>query len=1139
VNPADDDSIEADFASLMAACDDALANEATVDDVDAAAVPPAQRERLARDLECVRLLQQLRPHHPPGNAAGPTSPSSIPCPMQLGRFRILRELGRGGFGVVYRAYDEELGREVALKVPRAETLASPELRERFQREARAAAGLDHPNLVPVYDAGVVGPFCYIAFAYCPGTNLSAWLKQRTEPVPYPQVAALAATLADAVQHAHDRGVLHRDLKPANVLLTPAAEAPASGVGPNAAVAGLGLVPRVTDFGLAKLVGGASGQTQSGQVLGTPSYMAPEQAAGKAREIGPVTDVYALGAILYELLTGRPPFQAETPLDTLRQVQTDEPVPPARLRPRLPRDLETICLKCLEKSPSRRYARAGLLGDDLRRYAAGQPVRARPVGVVGRLWRRCRRHPGVASLLATLFVVVLSGLAAVVWQWREAVGQRDQAEKNFQKVRQVVDRFFTQFSEIELLNEPGLQPLRKKILGDALVHYQELFQQRGSDPAVRSSLAIAYLRLAIITSELGGTAEALSLCQEAVRLQEELLRSNPDVRKYQGSFLQICNVLGGLQLEGVQTEEALRTFRKAFAACDRMLRVAPDDPEEGRWSGILYHNLGLTLNLLGRHGEAGPALRQAAERQRGVLRRWPDIFASRRALGDHLNALAAFHHDRGEVTDALRYAQEGLEIREALVREVPNSISLRYDLARCWIKLGSLKTATGRTDEALRSLGRSRDLLEPLAQANPAVVEVRRFLGQTYSELGRACVEARRPEEARRWLETSRTLHQQLVEAQPNNSRFRGELAKAHFLLGIVHLGTGDVNAALGSFQTARHLQEQLLRGPADGNDHPYRLAATLNLLSVLHLKRNQPLLALECVQSAQEISERLVRADPGNARLCSQLGSVLHNLAFLFELQGRYQEAEKICRQAIVHQRLAYREAPQVPEFRLFLCKHYDSLLVLQQSRLGPPADALATRLEWRAFLQQVVRDHPKDLDMRSRLGAESDVLGLALLRQGRNEQALEAFQSAVEHQRIAFDKMPEQARFRQLLSKHLHNLAFLQRKLNRPAAAAAATRERQKLWPDDPVELRWVAGAFAHCIPLVGRGKTDLSEEEQSERRGYGDEAVAALRQAVARGYKDSRHLEKAPDLEPLRARADFQQLLSEVRAQAPSKSQ
>ncbi len=254
----------------------------------------------------------------------------------------------------------------------------------------AAAGLDHPNIVPVYEAGEEGSVCFIASAYCPGMTLAAWLRRRSGPVPFRVAAALLATLADAVDHAHRRGVLHRDLKPSNVML----EMPAAGVVESASD-GSKLVPRITDFGLAKLVDaepGAAGATQSGVIVGSPSYMAPEQAEGHAGAVGPGADIYSLGVILYEVLTGRPPFQEDSALETLVLVRTQDPLSPSRLRPRLPRDLETICLKCLRRQPQARYPTARALADDLRRFLAAEPIRARPTPAWERAIKWVRRHP---------------------------------------------------------------------------------------------------------------------------------------------------------------------------------------------------------------------------------------------------------------------------------------------------------------------------------------------------------------------------------------------------------------------------------------------------------------------------------------------------------------------------------------------------------------------------------------------------------------------------------------------------------------------------------------------------------------------------------------------------------------------------
>jgi serine/threonine-protein kinase len=355
------------------------------------------------------------------DAVAPVPPAAgLP---QVPGYEVEAVLGRGGMGVVYKARQRALDRPVAVKMLLAGPFAGPLELERFHRETAALACLRHPNIVQVHDAGDVEGRPFFTMEYVEGGSLAQ--KLAGTPQPARQAAALLATLAEAVHVAHQGGIVHRDLKPANILLT------ADGT------------PKITDFGLARRLQGGAGLTQTGVPVGTPSYMAPEQARGQTRAIGPAVDVYALGAILYELLTGRPPFRAETPAETVLQVVSQEPAPPARLNAKVPRDLETVCLKCLHKEPHRRYASAAALADDLKRFGEGRPIRARPLGWGARLWRWGRRNPAAAVLLAT--ALALAGLAVGVGLWleRQRAERREQTARQEERELQAVEAALTQ------------------------------------------------------------------------------------------------------------------------------------------------------------------------------------------------------------------------------------------------------------------------------------------------------------------------------------------------------------------------------------------------------------------------------------------------------------------------------------------------------------------------------------------------------------------------------------------------------------------------------------------------------------------------------------------------------------------------
>jgi WD40 repeat protein/serine/threonine protein kinase len=432
-----------------------------------------------------------------------TRPSSTPLPDIPG-YLVLDELGRGGMGVVFRASQVRLNRLVALKMIRAGVHAEAEQLTRFRAEAEAVARVQHPCIVQIYEVGEHEGLPFLSLELVDGHSLAERLGGT--PQSPPQAAHLLEAVARAIHTVHQAGIVHRDLKPANILLAHQGSAPppeppeTTDAHPtlDGSAPALPLdqyLPKITDFGLAKQIKAPHSQTASGALVGTPAYMAPEQAYGKSRvrPVGPAADIYALGAILYEMLTGSPPFRGEQLLDILDQIWSREPVPPTRLQPKVPRDLDTICLKCLEKDPRKRYASAQALADDLRSFLDGKPITARPVGVLERGWRWCRRNPMVAALLVALVATLLAGFGVSFFYAIEAnerakdalrsaaekTGETKKAEKNFADAQQATTELQKALDRLKLTAENEVRARRdsearsKQILSQKRI-YNHLF-----------------------------------------------------------------------------------------------------------------------------------------------------------------------------------------------------------------------------------------------------------------------------------------------------------------------------------------------------------------------------------------------------------------------------------------------------------------------------------------------------------------------------------------------------------------------------------------------------------------------------------------------------------------------------------------
>jgi len=491
-------------------------------------------------------------------------------------YEILEELGCGGMGVVYRARQVALNREVALKVIKNGGFATNLELLRFQNEAEAVAQLDHAQIVPIYEVGEIQGLPFFSMKLILGTSLD---KRLGEFAGNPRAAArLVAIIAAALYHAHQRGILHRDLKPANILLDERDE------------------PHVTDFGLAKRIGADGELTHTGTLMGTPSYMAPEQASQARGAVSTATDVYGLGTILYALLAGQAPFSGTTLVETLDLVRSKAPEPPSLINPVVPRELEIICLKCMEKEPHRRYGSALELAEDLERWLEGVPILAQPVGPVTRAWMWCRRNRGLAAMAALVLLAVVGGLAGVTWKWREADRQRKSAEALNELL---TERLLVQAS-------PELDPLAKNLTVRELLDRTAaklggwLDGQPEVEARIRATIGGAYL-------SLGHYDRAETHLRTALRLAIE--HRGPTDRE----TLRIVNLLATLLDRTERSAEAETLIRRNLADCRRAL--GPDDPitldAAERLGAILVH--------LGKTDLAETVFRKNVDDRRRVLK----------------------------------------------------------------------------------------------------------------------------------------------------------------------------------------------------------------------------------------------------------------------------------------------------------------------------------------------------------------------------------------------------------------------------------------------------------------------------------------------------------------------------------------
>jgi tetratricopeptide (TPR) repeat protein len=836
--------------------------------------------------------------HDPRPGAGPASPDTDGVRARsFGDYEIRRELGCGGMGVVYEAMQVSLNRPVALKMIRAGVLAGDAELRRFQNEAEAVAALDHPGIVPLHEVGECDGQRYFSMKLVAGGSLATRLNAYRDD---PRAAAvLVAEAAEAVHHAHQRGILHRDLKPANILIDEQGH------------------PHITDFGLARRVEGDSELTESGAILGTPAYMAPEQASGHRGVVTTASDIYGLGAVLYALLAGKAPFGGESLVETLDAVRGRPPEPPSRFNGRVPRELEVICLKCLEKDPARRYATAQDLADDLRRWLVGEPITARPVGRAMRVWMWGRRNPALAALAAGLVVALGGGGAGIVWQWRVAVGERAEARRAADEAQAILD-----FLSDDLLSSPEPGKLGRSITVvqalDAAVPKiaRRYVHQPRVEAAIRQRIGSTY-------GALGEYEKAEAQHREAADLFRRTLGDDhPDT-------LVATNDLAMTLSQQGRYDEAEPLLRRTLADLRRTLGL------DHRETLTTTHNLATLLGNRGRLDEAESLQRRnVADRGRvlgadhphtlisanalanvlGYQMKWTEaeelhrrvLEARRRVLGeDHPETLESYHNLAYVLGNAGR-PDEG----EALLRRAVEGRLrvLGEDHPHTLISMNNLATQIlrhGRYEEAESLLRRIWDATRrSLGDDHPDTLRVANNLAYVLKERGR--------------FDEAEGLYLRSLEGR------RRILGNDHAdTIGTAHnLATLDLERR--RYGRAEALFREAVAGRrrlgADKSD----LAGSLALLGRVLIETDRPREAESPLREALDLRSRT----PGEGHW--QTAYTRSLLGGCLAAQGRFTEAETLLTAAA----RALDDDPAAPLARR--CESLDRVAALHESRNQP-----------------------------------------------------------------------------------------------------------------------------------------------------------------------------------------------------------
>jgi serine/threonine-protein kinase len=1062
---------------------------------------------------------------------------------QVGDYRILCEIGRGGMGVVYEAEQQALGRRVALKVLPKTIAGDGSAQIRFQREAKAAARMHHTNIVPVFDVGQDGEHLYYAMQLIHGqgldlvihdlkrlraqsmagatanekatdrsiaASLAAGRFEREDlavPVPndtaataayegsapstamlpgqsdittatsdrasyFRSVAQIGVQTASALAYAHGRGIIHRDIKPGNLILDTTGNV------------------WVTDFGLAKT--GDAGVTHTGDILGTVRYMSPERFRGQCDVRA---DVYALGMTLYELLTLKAAYASGDRLKLIELIRQEEAPGPRSVDSRIPRDLETIVMKAIDKDPKRRYQSADEMGEDLQRFVNDEPIKARRIGPMERLARWVRRNPAVAYLTAAVFMLMAVGTAVSTWQAVVATRARAElAKKNneladeqakvqarFDTAVKAIETFHTGVSEDMLLKNPEFKELRTKLLKEAAGFYADLEKLLAgqTDAKSRKTLADGYFQLGELTEKIGDNKESLAVHQKALALRCELAAAAGADVETRLDVARSLRMVGRLLYYTGDTAGALRTWEEMRDLAAALEAESPTD-----------------------------AVRQQLAR-------------SHRGIGAILS-------DAEKRAEALQADQRALAIQQKLADANPADTQFQLDLAVSHNNIGLDLSRTGKSAEALQAHQQALGIQQKLADDNPADTQFQRDLAGSHNSIGIVLWRMGKPAEALREYQEALAIRQKLADANPAVTQFQSDLAGSHNSIGTVLQRMGNLAETLQSLRKARGIQQKLADDHHDVTEFQSALALSHYNIGGTLLLIGKPLEAMQEHQRGLAICKKLADAHPTIIRFQSDLARSHFSIGIAL-LYTEPAEAFQAFQKALaIRQKLADAH-PTVTEFQINLAKSHD-FIAWNFLMMGKPEQGVESCRKGMAIWEKLVVD--PDPRFQSGLANSQTNLGWGLVRLKRLDEALSAIGKGLVISEKLANAEPNNDANKRALGESYFFRGLARAGAGQSAEAAADLRKALELratesTPNLETQLTR-ARTLAMLAGLGGNAKSGVTKDES---KTFADQSVAALAEAVKAGWALPSEL-KQPDFDALRGRADFQKLVAEVEA-------